>query len=81
MGCGPSKSAEHGTVPPEAQQTNEARQHLETGALATSVQKLQPIPSSSLRPVEFGLVKGLEYGERSAPALLVVQVRSRHAQC
>jgi len=25
-------------------------------------------------PIEFGLVKGLEYGDKTAPALLVVQV-------
>lgn len=48
-------------------------------SMGCSAKKQAPLPTNRLVPVEFGLVKGLEYGDKSAPALLVVQVScSRH---
>lgn len=71
MGCGASKSAAKDSTVPEAQQNVAAPSH---SASAPSLHKLEPIPTSSLKAVEFGLVKGLEYGPKTAPSLLVVQV-------
>ena len=76
MGCGSSKPAVADSAAPESQQQHTSSSDANAPASKHTSQKLQPIPTSSLRPVEFGLVKGLEYGEKTAPALLVVQVRS-----
>lgn len=76
MGCGSSKPAIADSAAPESQQQHTSSSDANAPASKHTSQKVQPIPTSSLRPVEFGLVKGLEYGEKTAPALLVVQVRS-----
>ena len=74
MGCGASKSAKVDRTVPEAQQSNAVP---DFSASAPSPHKLEPIPTSSLKTIEFGLVKGLEYGPKTAPAMLVVQVMLR----
>lgn len=80
MGCGSSKPATKDAAPIEqaSQPTGPGAATTKTskhGSVSNSAKKLSPLPTSSLVPVEFGLVKGLEYGDKSAPALLVVQVR------
>ena len=53
----------------------------EHNSMSDAAKKQAPLPTNRLVPVEFGLVKGLEYGDKSAPALLVVQVScSRHCE-
>ncbi len=82
MGCGASKPATK-DAPIEERHTNgTAIATSKGGAAATNTAEHQPehtsvkpaAPSTSLLvPIEFGLVKGLEYGDKTAPALLVVQ--------
>jgi len=83
MGCGASRPATK-DAPIEERHTNRtAIATSNSGPAATNTAEHQPehtsvkpaAPStSSLVPIEFGLVKGLEYGDKTAPALLVVQV-------
>jgi len=83
MGCGASRPATK-DAPIEERHTNgTAIATSNSGPAATttaehqhehtSVKPAAP-NTSSLVPIEFGLVKGLEYGDKTAPALLVVQV-------
>ncbi len=83
MGCGAFRPATK-DAPIEERHTNgTAIATSNSGPAATNTAEHQPehtsvkpaAPSiSSLVPIEFGLVKGLEYGDKTAPALLVVQV-------
>lgn len=85
MGCGSSKPATKDAAPVEqsegvpstsagpTQAKTKTPEHNSTSSLA---KKKAPLPTSGLTPIEFGLVKGLEYGDKTAPALLVVQVPS-----
>lgn len=79
MGCGSSIPAAQNTAPPESQQNNVLDTAAAAKSSSTPSQKLQRIPLSSMKPVEFGLVTGLEYGDKTAPALLVVQVLLLHS--
>ena len=91
MGCGSSTPATKDASPVEqparagttgAEHTNsKTAQHNNTSSDSTSVAKKKktPLPTSGLVPIEFGLVKGLEYGDKTAPALLVVQARYHHS--
>ena len=83
MGCGSSKPATKDAAPIEqaegvtttsigpAQAKSKTPEHNSTSSMAN---KKTLLPTSGLAPIEFGLVKGLEYGDKTAPALLVVQV-------
>ena len=78
MGCGSSKPATKDPAPIEQAATvgpGGAETKTPQHGSVNIAKKLSPLPTSELVPVEFGLVKGLEYGPKSAPALLVVQVR------
>ena len=83
MGCGASRPATK-DAPIEERHTNgTAIASSNSGPAAINTAEHQPehtsvkpaaLNISSLVPIEFGLVKGLEYGDKTAPALLVVQV-------
>lgn len=83
MGCGSSTPVAKDAAPIEQAHTATSEPigkngvRTETSERNTKTktgQKVALLPTSSLAAVEFGLVKGLEYGDKSAPALLVVQV-------
>lgn len=79
MGCGSSKPATKDATPIEKAASEPvgpigARKKTSEPGSENIAKKLSPLPTSGLVPVEFGLVKGLEFGPKSAPALLVVQV-------
>ena len=83
MGCGSSTPATKDAAPMEqaltARSETTGTDETETKtaghtSVTNTAKKQAPLPTSRLVPVEFGLVKGLEYGDKSAPALLVVQV-------
>lgn len=78
MGCGNSKSTGQGDAPVTEPQDQELAGSAQPAARLASTTTVKPIPTSSLKPVEFGLVTGLEYGDRTTPALLVVQVLLKH---
>ncbi|KAL3143921.1 hypothetical protein ABBQ32_003737 [Trebouxia sp. C0010 RCD-2024] len=78
MGCGSSKPATKDATPIEKAASEPvgpigARKKTSEPGSENIAKKLSPLPTSGLVPVEFGLVKGLEFGPKSAPALLVVQ--------
>ena len=88
MGCGSSTPATKDGAPIEQAHTATLESTGQAGTKATTsghnsgsdtAKRQAPLPTSRLVPVEFGLVKGLEYGDKAAPALLVVQVScTRH---
>ncbi len=53
----------------------------ETKTSEQTSNKQKTLPTSTLVPIEFGLVKGWECGSKTAPALLVVQVSQRCQEC
>ncbi|KAL0049168.1 hypothetical protein WJX82_008011 [Trebouxia sp. C0006] len=82
MGCGASRPATKDAPIEELHTNGTAIATSNSGPAATNTAEHQPehtsvkpaAPSTSLLvPIEFGLVKGLEYGDKTAPALLVVQ--------
>lgn len=79
MGCGTSKPETKDGAPMEEKQINGETGTTTTKQGAAHVKTSKPspkapLPTSLLQPVEFGLVKGWEAGDKKLPALLVVQV-------
>ena len=79
MGCGASQPVTKDAMPIEEKQTNGTNMTASTqqnpaGIKTTEHAQTAPLPTSMFTPVEFGLVKGWEAGDKTSPALLVIQV-------
>lgn len=78
MGCGASQPVTKDAMPIEEKQGNGTNMTASTqqnpaGIKTTEHAQTAALPTSMLTPVEFGLVKGWEAGDKTSPALLVVQ--------